>query len=391
MSRAVGLKIRVLLTALFVSGSVLAQTQQPAGTTQDPELQLQAIRQAILGAMGGAPTRVLSTAWVDAKGALHETTLYNTDAKVKGVRVLGYLNEGRETSEQQAARLAVDVALPHYLKKTGQDKGCTTNGWAYRMPVGMETTVQPGSGELDAAVGAWLDKETKQFMSDLTAQSSRWYATPAQRVTAQQQGQSDYWTSLLGSTWESSEWTLKVQLHRMDDLDSGHSGAHSKTPEFLRSWIGQSSAEIWQMHLSLSQLGHEPVWHWTSMLENVPTDSSHAAAGMSKSLHEKFRQAVHDLDQKTECTPVKFTIKAPHASGAGRDLILAVGERSRLKPGDRLLVLDRQSIPSRMLEPGALDRVGLAEVVHIEGKRTQLRQLAGPPLPPQGDWVAMPL
>jgi|GEM_PF-3901786 len=127
MKKIIGLNARVLLTALCMSvGAVGAQTPQPARAPEDPELQLQAIRQAIVGSMGQAPTRVLSTAWVDEKGALHETTVYNTDAKLKGVRVLGYLNDGRETRDQQAARLAADVTLPHYLKKVAHDKTCRT-------------------------------------------------------------------------------------------------------------------------------------------------------------------------------------------------------------------------------------------------------------------------
>jgi len=390
MSCAKGFKVGLLLVALFVSGGVLAQTQQPASTAPEPELQLQAIRQAILGAMGGAPTRVLSTAWVDAKGALHETTLYNTDAKVQGVRVLGYLNEGRDSREQQVARLAADVVLPQYFKKTAQDMDCKAIARVHRMPVSMETFVRAGSGELDVAVGAWLDSEAKQFVSDLTSQSSRWYATSAARMTAQQQGQSQYWTSLLGSAWESGDWSLKVGLERVENVLPADPGVSTRTPEFLRSWMGQSSPAIWQLHLSLSKSGQAPAWRWKSTLENVPTDSSHAAAGMLKSLHEQFSLAVRDLDRASECIPVTFAIKAPN-SVADKDWILTVGERSGLKPGDRLLVVDRQSIPSRILESGALDRVGMVEVTRVNGKQTQLRHLAGPPLPPKGDWVATPL
>lgn len=390
MKEIIGLNARVLLTALCMSvGAVGAQTPQPARAPEDPELQLQAIRQAIVGSMGQAPTRVLSTAWVDEKGALHETTVYNTDAKLKGVRVLGYLNDGRETRDQQAARLAADVTLPHSLKKVAHDKACRTNGTIYRMPLSMETIVQVGSGELDTAVGEWMQMQTGQLMSDLTAQSARWYATA--EMATQQQGLNNYLTALLGTARESSDWHLKVRLQRVQSSVSADGSASPRPPQFLRSWLGQPSPEIWQLHLSLTESGQEPVWRWQSTLENVAAESSHAAAGMLKSLHEKFSEAVRDLDRSTECTPIKFSMKPLHASGAGHDGLMAVGEKSRLKQGDRLLVLDRQSIPSRLLEPGALDRVALAEVLRVDAKQTQVRQLAGPPLPLTGDWVAVPL
>jgi hypothetical protein len=55
------------------------------------------------------------------------------------------------------------------------------------------------------------------------------------------------------------------------------------------------------------------------------------------------------------------------------------------------LVFDRQSLPSRLYEPESMRRVALAEVTRAGPRHTELRQLAGPPLPLNGDWVAMPM
>jgi hypothetical protein len=70
---------------------------------------------------------------------------------------------------------------------------------------------------------------------------------------------------------------------------------------------------------------------------------------------------------------------------------LAAGEGSRLQAGDRVLVFDRQSLLSRVHEPESMRRVALAEVTRVGPRQTELRQLAGPPLPLNGDWVAMPM
>jgi hypothetical protein len=44
-----------------------------------------------------------------------------------------------------------------------------------------------------------------------------------------------------------------------------------------------------------------------------------------------------------------------------------------------------------MLEPGATEHLALAQVVKVGPDRSELQQLAGPPLAAQGHWVALPL
>jgi len=48
-------------------------------------------------------------------------------------------------------------------------------------------------------------------------------------------------------------------------------------------------------------------------------------------------------------------------------------------------------VPSRLLEAGATQHLALAEVVRIGRHQSELQLLAGPALPAQGQWVALPL
>ncbi len=348
-----------------------------------------AIRQAIWGAVEQAPTRVLSTAWVDHNGRLHETTVYNTDAEVKGVRVLAYINNGQETRDQEAARLASSVNLPHYLKKNPDAADCKPQAPRQRMPIRLDYKLRTGTGELDAAVVASLGQEMQNVQAGLTDLSNRWYAQGSD-FSASEQVQSAYWTSLLGSAHETSDWQLQVRIERMNPDDVGHAGGVAKTSEFVRTLIDLREPEVWLLDLRLLKSGQAPVWQFQSKLENVLSENAHASAGVLKVLKEQFVQAVRELDQATACVPIQYTLKPLGATHAP-SWVLTAGEQSRLKVGDRLLVLDRQSVPARMLEPKTMERVALAEVVRVGARQTELRQLAGAPLPRQGDWVAMPL
>ena len=74
-------------------------------TAKQHEAQLGAIRQAILQATMDRPTRVLSSAWIDDKGALHESAHFQSEAQVRGVRVLSYLQDEQDAAPQVSAEV----------------------------------------------------------------------------------------------------------------------------------------------------------------------------------------------------------------------------------------------------------------------------------------------
>lgn len=385
MTMTYSFKLGLLSVAMLVIPGAMAETSRAAD--QDPEIQLMAIRQAIAGAVEKAPTRVLSTAWIDQNGSLHENTVYNTDTEVRGVRVLAYINNGQETREQHVARVAANINLPHYLKKSAVAPSCSSAKLTQRMPVSINYTVRSGSGELDEAVAAWLSHEMRAFDTRLTEQSSRWYAN-ASGGGQPTQAEKAYWASLLGSLRESTDWQLEMRLERVKTASFPEGTKRLDTPVFLRELFERRSPEEWMLQLSLLQAGEAPIWHWQTRLENVPQDNAHAAVDILHKLREQFATAIADLDQNTSCIPTRYAIRPTEKE---TEWVLTAGSRTRLKAGDRLLVLDKQSVPARLLEPNAMQRVALAEVVKVGPQQTELRQLAGAPLPRQGQWVAVPL
>ena len=80
------------MSAPAVRAAITAQASASSANAAKPvnehEVHLAAIRQAILNATIERPTRVISTAWVDQQGALHETAHFHSEAKVNGIRVL---------------------------------------------------------------------------------------------------------------------------------------------------------------------------------------------------------------------------------------------------------------------------------------------------------------
>ena len=66
------------------------------------------------------------------------------------------------------------------------------------------------------------------------------------------------------------------------------------------------------------------------------------------------------------------------------------GITAGLKTGDRLLVIDGERIPGRILEPGALAELTLAQVVQVENDLAIIQYAAGAELIDATGKVALP-
>lgn len=380
------------LALMLGAGSLLAQTGAPAQRgAEDPELQLQAIKAALVAAVDKAPTRVLSTAWVDAKGSLHENTVYNTDVRIQGVRVLSYLRGETETHEQKVQRLAAGVVLPPHLRKPSDGQSCPpSSAVRWRMPLVIEPVVHPGTGTLGHAVGLWLSTQIDQLGLELGARSSRWYAVRSS-AAASPQLQGAYWQTYLGRPRQEPDWRLRIRLLPVVvDAQGPAAVATAITPEWVRAWLPAEPPPGWLLQMSLSQDDREPVWQWQTRVDDGHSESSHAASMALQALRDRLPQALALLDRETECVAVQYALR-PLPQEGGPVWTIAAGEGSRLRAGDRVLVFDRQSLPSRLYEPESMRRVALAEITRAGARHAELRQLAGPPLPLNGDWVAMPM
>lgn len=377
------------LALMMVAGPLAAQTVAPnSRLVEDLELQLKAIKSALVAAVDKAPTRVLSTAWVDAKGSLHESTLYNTDARIQGVRVLSYLRSETETPDQKVQRLAAQVVLPAHLRKPSSNAACpASDSVRWRMPVVIESVVHTGSGTLGHTVGLWLSRQIDHLAVGLGAQSARWYAVQSS-ADAPPQLQGAYWQTYLGRPLQDPGWRLRISI--VPAPVKAEAAMAAVVPDWVRAWLPPASSPGWLLQMVLQQQGREPVWQWQTLVEDGHPEASHAASVVLNDLRERLPHGLALLDRETECVAVQYPMRSLLLE-TGPVWTIAAGEGSRLRAGDRVLVFDRQSLPSRLYEPESMRRVALAEITRAGPRHTELRQLAGPPLPLNGDWVAMPM
>jgi len=362
--------------ALTQADTAVAKSTKP--TVNAHEAQLSAIRQAILEATLDRPTRVLSSAWVDEKGALHESAHFHSEAQVRGVRVLSYIQD-----DAPQTRVSAEV-LPWGWKPTGTDKTCAAPPRAWRLPLVVHVHSPEGfSGTQNFATHTLLQQAHGALMHNMQ-NSQRWRT---HSVTASED--STYQRALMGHEEIPSGWTAEISLQP-------HSDARPAS-KALPFGFGQAEP-TWQWTLTLT-LGHrpqpndrvEPKWQIEQIIAVSPSamvnNPSAWARQMQAQLQQGMRHWVAQLDKRTECEPVQFHVRRQ----GNNALQLQAGQGSGLRPGDRVLLMSPSHVPSRMLEAGAAQHLALAEVVQVGQHRTELQQLAGPALASQGPWMALPL
>jgi chitodextrinase len=357
--------VALALSLLTVSaaGAQALPTRAP-GT---PEEQLQAIRIALVQAVSQAPMQVYNTAWIDQKGALHESTQFHSQAKVRGVRVLAYTAQGQAAPELRAA--TVSEAPTHWATVKGDVHQCLQSAGRWRMPVDMVVSLDPALKGRETHVGAWLAQEAAHWWRQQSGQSVRWHWDRAEVAsTADAAHSSPYMRAVLGSESQRQvPWRLNVVLST-DNL---------RIPG-------------WRMDVSFGRTdGSTAVWQDRVFLPAASNErASQRFVGMAtlNVLRETLSQLRAEMDARGACEPSQFDV-TPTAQG----WVLPVGTASGFRPGDRVLVMDRDRLPQRLVEPGALGQLAMAEVVQVHPNRVQLKQIAGPALPSQGHWVALPM
>ena len=354
------------------------------------EQQLQAIRQALIDATLQAPTQVIASSWIDDMGALRESHQFNSKAEVRSVRLLPF-----DTPEpsQAAPRASADVLPWGWRNDPQAQNSCSPAPRAWRSPLVLSAQRAGGfSGPQQAASQALLQATVAQAQQVLQ-QGSRWNAR--ERALSER---NNYLRALSAPPRDDgAAWQLDIRLEPQgpsvrapapDTTTVSDGGSETR-------WFG-GQPWIWVLRLTLAQnsgsaQGNSTSWQQefriTVDVDKLTEHPGQWRAPIEAALGARVAAWLGGIERQLQCEPVQFVVR----SQPGGVLQLMAGAGSGLRPGDRVLIMQPGWVPSRVLDPRATDHLALAEVVRLAPNHTDIRQLAGPPLPIGSDWVALPL
>lgn len=349
------------------------------------EQQLQAIRQALLDASLQAPTQVISTSWIDNMGALREEHQFNTKAEVRGIRLFSL---GKDENGQNQTKATADLLPWGWRHAAESHSRCIPPPRHWRLPMTIGAALAPGFPGAQHAPGQALLRSVEQHVQAMVRQSARW--TPGEPSHPHS---STYLQALVAPASEDVKgWQLDIQL-LPNAAPSRTSPALSEASPPSNLW--GPAPWVWSLHLSLRNAGanpSEPGVRWQQSYQ-IPVDLKQLAEHPSQwrtpieaALTQRISAWLQGVQEQLRCEPTPFVVKHE-----GARLQLSAGSDSGLRSGDRVLVMQPGWVPGRLLDPRVADHLALAEVVHTGPRHTEIRQLAGPPLPSGNQWVALPL
>ncbi|MFN5177587.1 hypothetical protein [Limnohabitans sp.] len=370
-------------TAQDTSGTIVVTNAVRSAQTslaEQHEQQLQAIRQALLDLTLERPTRVLASAWIDSEGALQEVAHFHSEAHVRGVRVLSYLQDGPE----QKAAISAEV-LPWGMRPGHAANGsCQAPPRPWRLPLLVHTRTEGVFNGWQLTASQMLLESAAQSWSQQLVRSQRWQAQASPRHEP-----NTYLRALSGHGEDVGGWAVELSLTPLADADWLERARLQKSP-----W----SPALWRWALTLNmglRSSLEGPIQPVVQARHVLTFSSEAGGTVGPQALRPVLEEVHrmvaswaqSLDERSQCEPVRFAVQRTPQQG----MVLYAGQGSGLREGDRLLIMNPSHVPSRMLEAGAAQHLALAEVVRVGRLQTELQLLAGPALQTRGPWVAVPL
>lgn len=375
-----------LLLALSVTGSALAA--EPSLPT-DPRQRLQALQHALVKAAMAGQTRVRSAAYIDSSGTLHETTRITSDLKVRGVRVLSYLEDEGSTSANIVAE---------GKSVTRSDEACRATQQKYRREASLETAVRfVTSGGERYDTGLLIAQARARLVAQAGA-SRKWLLTASTKMP-----DSTYERLLTGAQPDYSPYHMMLEL-----LPAGAMGVQPLavvvTPEQrARSLIKTARDYVMDeppkravlpfvLRLSVTERSsHKLLWQDAVPLPypetDIKTTSQPLPPQLALSLDRVLQNWLTQLDANFGCRPLQFNVMQEVANG----WTINGGQAAGLSVGDQLLLLDRDHLPARILEPDSAEHMALVEVVNVSSGLAKVRKLAGPSVMTKaGDWVATP-
>lgn len=375
--------------AISLAGNLLPAFAADASLPADPRQRLEALQHALVNAAMAGQTRVRSAAYIDSAGQLHETTRITSDMKVRGVRVLSYLEDEGHAS----ANILLDGRAV-----TGKEEACRATTQKYRREATLDAAMHMVTSGTDRYDMTMLLNQARARLIAQAAARRTWLLSASARLP-----ESTYEMLLTGAQPDTTPYHMVLDI-----LPTGSLGIEAvevvKTPgqdaqamlQHVRAMLSDEPARRavmpFVMRLSVTERSTQKlVWQNALPLAFPQTEITATRqplpAALAKTIDRVLQHWLEQLDASFGCRPLQFNA-VPEASGNWR---INGGQAAGLSVGDQLLLMDRDQIPARALEPDSVRHMALVEVVQVKQGRATVKKLAGPAdLPKAGDWVATP-
>jgi hypothetical protein len=378
------IKLASLAGVLFV-----ASLSAPAVVAQEsPEVKLEAVKQALVDLALGAEVQIDSMAYMDSSGKLHESAVLHSNAGVRGVRVLSYLEEAKKASK-------ATVKATIMSDSTCREARVNLRRQAIVRIVDEESLFSAGRLVGDHSIYE-LAVLLEDYLIDTLSLSEDWSVSPRTDYN------SNYEQYLFGSSVDQVPYLITIKLaHGVsaedEELALGYTdwvkGGVERSKNFFKTVV--ATAGGLPKHWPSADLMYEITLIDRST--NVPLLKDKGrlyypavARGYSKdSVPEAFLAEVENTVSEFEYNVGKLVTCRPHQFQLQKDrldsenLIINAGQVAGITVGDQFIISTHPDLLKQALSNKGLATLSLARVKSVSKHSATLERMAGP------DWSSM--
>jgi len=371
---------KLLLTAVLLCAFQAVATPVNRVADADANRRLEAIKQALIDLSLGTELQLASSAFLDERGVLHESSMITSQSQVRGVRVLSYLEEAGVGIADVAATL---VSSDCPMARSGLRR---------------EALISVVQGGTNPRFGDHYLSEigdlSKQLLSDVLSRSSIWSVTPAQRFN------SGYHKKMSATGGNRPPFVIQLGLQQAEP-ESGmnlvavkrYLGVQRNTAlSWSKSQVPSlAGREPWSKQLlTLDMRLIDPVLGNTVLSETVEIDYPSMSRGYDKTplpvefvgqLESISQGFVQRLDEVLQCSAHYYhvsdqtTVKGPASST--NSVQINAGSNAGVQVGDQFLLSPTPQIIGQGASLGDIEKLILAEVQSVTQHTSMLKVTAG--------------
>jgi hypothetical protein len=369
-TRAIGMTLLTLVCASFAQGA-MAEIDQSASHM------LEAVKRALVDLALTSEVKLGTSAYLDGQGILHESSILSTETKVRGVRILSYLEEaGIAVAKVEGSILANNIcpgARPNSMR---------------------EAQVRVINSLTNEAIGAHYMTELGQFSEQLLrkrlAASNQWSTRP-ERVY-----KSSYQRYLSGSSADQVPYRFDISLREQRPMPSARSYVQRARFAGLRAgddallWVTEKlPAVLYQKPWPSKNLEYElvlfdrvkgtPLWRKTLPLKYPAVGRGYSKAAMPLKFKQNVAavtdQFISELNDAIDCQPEAYQLS--ELPGIKDKASINAGLIAGIEVGDQFLISADANILDEVLSLSGLAGLALAEVESVSRHSATIKHVAG--------------
>ena len=336
-----------------------------AAKITDHETVIENIKEKLVAALQKVPLEIKSTAWIDESGTLQETTKFESEAKISGIRIENY------------SKSEINLEYLDILKLDDDFNFDCDNGKHIKY-----ITLIPDNN-FAVTNSSYNSININDYFSNAIISS---FGNDFLKIIESRRNfDNEYQRSLLNVSDSSPSYSLLYKIEELNNnvenemvIDKTFNPEKKSRIKSLFSKVkSKDLAKTHDLKLNLfliDNLNKELIYEssYPFKLDILLTKESFYPSIEPKSLDAiktKIKDFSIQVHKRISCFPTQFRVQAENS-----EIVINAGKNNNISIGDKILIVDTNYLPKKIFDDSkSIEKLILAEVVSLENFRGKLQ------------------